>query len=53
MIQGGVCVKVLPCILFTDIFDSIGSTSCEGQKVLLFFSFLSKCCLYFEWKVQS
>ena len=39
MIHGGVYGKMLSCILFSRIFDSIGSTSSEGQKVLLFFLF--------------
>ena len=50
MIQGGVCGKVLSCISFIDIFDS-----CRVNFIqkFLFFSFLSKCCLYFGLKVQS
>ena len=40
MIQGGVCGKEHSCMLFSGIFFIlVGSTSSEGQKVLLFFLF--------------
>ena len=39
MIQDGVCGKVFSGILFSDILILGGSTSSEGQKVLLLFLF--------------
>ena len=39
IIQGGVCGKVLSCILFSGILILVGSTSSEGQKALLIFLF--------------
>ena len=53
MIQGGVCGKVLTCILFSGIFDSCRVDFIQRPKGFIVFSFLSKCCLYFGLKVQS
>ena len=53
MIQGGVCGKMLSCILFSGIFYSCGVDLILRPKGFIVFSFLSKCCLYFGLKVQS
>ena len=53
MIQGGVCGKVLSCMLFSGIFDSGRVDFIRRLKGFIVFSFLSKCCLYFRLKVQS
>ena len=53
MIQGGVCGKVLSCMLFSGIFDSCRVDLIRRPKGSIVFSFLSKCCLYFGLKVQS
>ena len=52
MIQGGVCKKVLICILFSGIFYSCWDDFIRRSKGFIVFSFLSKCCLYLELKVQ-
>ena len=53
MIQGGVCGKVLSCMLFNGIFDSCRVDFIQRPKGFIVFSFLSKCCLYFGLKMQS
>ena len=53
MIQGGVCGKMLSCILFSGIFDSCRVNITRRPKGFIVFSFLSKCWLYFGLKVQS
>ena len=53
MNQGGVCWKVLSCILFSGIFYSCRVDFIRRPKGFIVSSFLSKCCLYFGLKVQS
>ena len=53
MLQGGVCTKVLSCILFSGIFYSCRVDFIQKPKGFIVFPFLSKCCLYFRLKVQS